>query len=375
MTVISEEKIVGLLKEFGIVGQYIESRPFSNGLINTTACVTMMVEGKEKKYVLQKINTNVFKKPEEVMENIANVTNFIRGKLKAQGEKTSRKVMKFYKTHEGKYYFIDENGDYWRVSKCISKSVAYDVADLGILEETGKAIGDFQCLLEDFPVEELNIIIPHFHNTVNRYEIFEDAIDRDPVGRVARVKKEIEQYRELEEIATELYRAQKRGDIPLRVTHNDTKCNNVLMDEDTGKFLCMIDLDTIMPGLPAFDIGDAIRFGANTANEDESDLSKVRLDFAKFEALIKGFVSTAGRSLTKQEQESLALGALTMTTECGVRFLTDYIDGDNYFKTQYLEHNLDRARCQLTLAQDMYKNLDKMNEIVYKYCQMYAKNY
>ena len=188
------------------------------------------------------------------------------------------------------------------------------------------------------------------------------------MGRVKYVKNEIQEFLALEQIATKMYKMQKQGTLNLRVTHNDTKCNNVLFDEETHKYLCVIDLDTIMPGLVGFDFGDAVRFAANTSTEDETDLDKVQLDFDKFEALTKGFLSRVSNSLTKEEKQTLVLGAITMTVECGLRFLTDYIDGDHYFKTEHLEHNLDRARCQLKLAKDMIKNYNKMQDIVRLHC-------
>ena len=212
---ITEQEIINLMDQFNIIGEYVGHNTFTSGLINTTECVTMLVDGKEKKYVLQKINKNVFKKPEEVMENISNVTNFIRAKLKANGEKTSRKVMKFYKSNTGKYYTIDANGDYWRLSKCITKSKAYDTTnDLKVLEETGKAFGDFQCMLNDYPVENLNIIIPHFHNTLDRYRQLEEAIENNFAGRKDEVQDEINAYLALKEIATKLYKRQKQGILP-----------------------------------------------------------------------------------------------------------------------------------------------------------------
>lgn len=379
MEYITEQKIMDLMKKFNIEGEYMGHRTFTSGLINTTERVIMDNNGEIKQYVLQKINKNVFKKPEEVMENISNVTKFIRRKLKAEGIDASRKVMKFYKADDEKYYTIDENGDYWRLSKYVEKSVAYDTTDdLKVLEETGKAFGDFQCLLADYPVENLNIIIPHFHNTLDRFRQLEEAIANDKVGRAQYVQDEIESYLALKESATKLYKMQKEGILPLRVTHNDTKSNNVLfeIDKKTGEvsYLCAIDLDTIMPGLACYDFGDAVRFAANTCAEDEINTAKVKLDMDKYEALAKGFVATAGKSLTKEEQETLALGAITMTVECGSRFLADYLNGDTYFKTKYAEHNLVRARCQLALADDMIQNYSQMQEIILNYVNQYNKD-
>ena len=244
------------------------------------------------------------------------------------------------------------------------------------MEETGKAFGEFQGMLNDFPVEELNIIIPHFHNTLNRYTQLETAIDNDLAGRRKYVEKDIEAYLSLKTIATKLYAMQQKGILPLRVTHNDTKSNNVLFEVDkrTGKidYLCAIDLDTIMPGLACYDFGDAVRFAANTCAEDEINTDRVKLDMEKYKALVKGFVSTAGKSLTKEEIETLYLGAITMTIECGSRFLADYLNGDTYFKTQYAEHNLVRARCQLALADNMIENVEEMKQIVMRYAKQYG---
>ena len=363
--------IISNLKEkFNIDGNLLDYEIMKSGHINTTLIVRFEIDGKIKEYVFQKINKYVFKNPEDVMENISNVTNFIKDKLKSRGENYSRKVLKFYPSETGKYFSIDDKGDYWRVYKFINKSVSFnETENLEILEETGKAFGEFQQLLEGFPIKQLNIIIPHFHNTVDRYRIFKEVLEINPVGRAKYVKKEIEQFLNLEKVATKMYKMQKKGLLKLRVTHNDTKCNNVLFNEETRKYQCVIDLDTIMPGLIGFDYGDAIRFGANSCSEDETNLDDVYLNFDKFEALTKGFISKVGGVLSQEEKDTLALGAITMTTECGLRFLTDYLGGDKYFKTEYSEHNLDRAKCQLKLAQDMIKNHDKMQAIINLYCK------
>ena len=221
--------------------------------------------------------------------------------------------------------------------------------------------------LADFPVQDLNIVIPHFHNTVLRYETFENSVRRNETGRADGVKDEIQKYLSLKEIATKMYKMQRAGELPLKVTHNDTKCNNVLFDKTTFRHLSVIDLDTVMPGLVGFDFGDAIRFTANTCDEDEKDVSIVKLDMDKFEAFTRGFLSAVGQALSENEKNTLALGAVTMTVECGMRFLTDYLDGDKYFKISREEQNLDRARCQLALAEDMITRIDEMNAVVDKY--------
>ena len=286
-------------------------------------------------------------------------------KLKKENKSTDRKTLSFKSTQNGMPFLVDDYVDYWRFCDFIGGSITFnETNDLSVIEETGKAFGEFQGLLADFPAEKLNITIPHFHNTQNRYNIFKQTLAQNPVGRAEFVLPEIEQYLSLEPVATQMYSMQKKGDLKLKVTHNDTKCNNVLYDGDTKEFLCVIDLDTVMPGLLGFDFGDAIRFIANTSAEDEIDLSKVEVDISKFKAFASGFLNEVGDGISEEERNTLVLGAITMTAECGLRFLTDYIDGDNYFKTEYPEHNLDRARCQLKLAQSMLQKQKEMEDII-----------
>lgn len=359
-----QNTVIDLCNEFGIEGDFVGFKPLDGGHINSTFLVRFEKNGKQRDFVLQKINKNVFTKPAEVMENISHVTNYVKNKIKEKGENPSRRVLQFAKSIKGEYYTIDDDGEYWRLYKFINNSVTFNNPSLKILNESGKAFGDFQNLLSEYPINKLNIIIPHFHNTVNRYKIFDQVLKQDPCDRVKNAEYEIEQYLGLRNTACKMYSMQQNKELNLRVTHNDTKSNNVLFDEASGEYLCVIDLDTVMPGLVGFDFGDAIRFGANRADEDEKDLSKVELDLNKFKVFTEGFLSTAGNSLTENELKTLSLGAITMTTECGLRFLTDYIDGDNYFKTKYPEHNLVRARCQLKLAKDMINKYNQMQQIV-----------
>lgn len=351
-----------ILQNFNINDDIIEISYFSNGLINTTCKLST---DKNEHYVLQKINKNVFKNPEHVMENIANVTHHIKKTLQKNNKNSSRKVLTFLTTIDGKSFYIDENHDYWRLYNYIENSTAYDQPeDLTTIERAGEAFGDFQNYLSNFPAKNLHIIIPHFHNTQNRYELFKEAIKNNLANRFILAEDEVFSYLELEDIATQMYQKQKEGKLSLRVTHNDTKCNNVLFDKTTKKPLCVVDLDTVMPGLIGFDFGDAIRSIANTTNEDETDLSKVKLDLEKYEAFAKGFIKKTANVLTEEELKTLPLGAITMTLECGLRFLTDYLNGDTYFKTCYENHNLDRARCQLKLGLDMIKKYETMQDIV-----------
>ncbi|MBQ7373128.1 MAG: aminoglycoside phosphotransferase family protein [Clostridia bacterium] len=364
-----DKKIEGLCRRFGIEGKYLRYELVVNGHINTTYKVFFWRDNEEKDYILQRINTYVFKNPIEVMNNISSVTEYIRAKIKAGGISAKRFVLHYYKNVEDdNYYIVGNQGGFWRLCRYIDNSITFNETDnLKVIEESGRAFGNFQLHLADYPVKDLHIAIPHFHNTVKRYETFKESIEKNESGRASSVESEISEYLKLEEIATQMYKMQKAKELPLRVTHNDTKCNNVLFDEVTFENLAVIDLDTVMPGLVAFDFGDSIRFTANTCAEDETDLSKVKLDFNKYRAFTKGFIETVGNTLCQKEKDTMALGALTMTVECGMRFLTDYIDGDKYFKTDYSEHNLDRARCQLALAKDMLAHLDEMQKIVEEY--------
>ena len=348
-----KNKIINICSKFGIEGNYKSYEVLTSGHINTTYKVNF----ENKSYILQCINTYVFKNPEEVMENIFKVTSHIKNKFIKENKDYSRYVLN-YKTCNNNPYIYDEDNKFWRCYDYIDNSTTFNKTDnLNIIKEAGKAFGEFQLHLKDFPVKELNIVIPHFHNTVNRYEIFKTAIKNNLSNRKHLVEDLIKEYLSLEEIATRMYTLQKEGKLPLKVTHNDTKSNNVLFDITTNEHLAVIDLDTVMPGLVGFDFGDAIRFIANTSDEDEKDLSKVTLDLNKYNAFYEGFVSSLKDTLSPLELETLPLGAITMTIECGVRFLTDYLDGDKYFKTNYPDHNLVRSRCQLKLGKEMIGKL------------------
>lgn len=366
---VMDKKIEKLCRKFGIEGEYLRYELVTNGHINTTYKVYFFRDEEEKDYILQRLNTYVFKNPIEVMNNISSVTEYIRAKIKAGGISAKRYVLHYYKNvDDGNYYIVGDQGGFWRLCRYIDNSTSFNETDnLKVLEEAGRAFGNFQLHLADYPVKDLHIAIPHFHNTVRRYQTFKESIEKNESGRRNLVEAEIRDYLDLEEISTKMYKMQKAGELPLKVTHNDTKLNNVLFDEKTFENLAVVDLDTVMPGLVAFDFGDAIRFSANTSVEDETDLSKVNFDLVKYESFTKGFIETVGKTLSEKEKETMALGAITMTVECGMRFLTDYLDGDKYFKVEHPEHNLDRARCQLHLAKDMIKHFAEMNEIVKKY--------
>lgn len=363
-----ENVLSGVCEKFGLQGEYKGYERVHNGHINDTFIVYYKRDGEIKDYIVQRLNTYVFKKPKEVMQNITSVTEYVRSKIKETRPTAKRYVLHYQYTANGEGYYIDTDGGFWRCCRYIDDSTTYNETDnLVVIEESGKAFGEFQRQLADYPVSKLYITIPHFHNTVDRYRLFREAIEADAFNRKSEVLPEIEAYLGFEDIATIMYKMQKANELPLRVTHNDTKCNNVLFDGKTHEHLAVIDLDTVMPGLTGFDFGDAIRFIANTCAEDESNVSLVKLDFAKYEAFAKGFISEVKGAITENERKTMALGALTMTVECGMRFLTDYLNGDVYFKTHYQQHNLVRSRCQLALAQNMRENLVKMQEIVDKY--------
>ena len=314
------------------------------------------------------MSCSIFKDPVGLMENVGGVTSWLRKKIIANGGDPERETLTIVKSQENLPYFRDSKGEYWRVYLFIEGATSYDaVKDDNDFYQSAVSFGHFQRLLADYPAETLHETIKDFHNTPDRLEKFKKAVREDICGRTASVQKEINFILEREELTHALYDLQQEGKLPLRVTHNDTKLNNIMIDDETGKGICVIDLDTVMPGLAAHDFGDSVRFGASTAAEDEKDLSKVSCDLHLFEVYAKGFIEGCGGALTDLEIETLPLGAILMTFENGIRFLTDYLEGDHYFKIHREGHNLDRCRTQLTLVKDMQEKLPQMNEIIKKY--------
>ncbi|MBQ3017058.1 MAG: ROK family protein [Clostridia bacterium] len=357
-------------ENFKIEGEVVCSVPYGNGHINDTFLITTRVNGGEKKYVLQRINKNVFKNPDLLMKNFALVTEHLAKKIKATGGDPKRETLNLIKTFEGSDYYESPEGDFWRMLVYVTGSKCYDkVEEPAQFYESAVAFGNFQRLLEDFPAETLHETIPNFHNTPDRFKNLMAEVERDSFGRLSEVMAEVEFARAREEFAGTLEREHAAGRLPLRVTHNDTKLNNILFDEQTDKPVCVVDLDTIMPGYSVNDFGDSIRFGASTAAEDERDLSLVNFDIGLYELYVKGFIEGTGNCLTEGELRMLPVGAIMMTLECGIRFLTDYLAGDTYFKTSRPKQNLDRCKTQFKLVSDMEANLDKMHEIVNKYAQ------
>lgn len=361
------DNIQQVINTFEFKGKAVDCQAFGNGHINNTYIVTTEISaGERQQYVLQKVNHNVFKDIDRLMQNVFSVTSFLRQKIKEVGGDPERETLHFIKTKDGHQYYTAPDGDYFRAYVFVKDSTSYDaVENAALFQKSGEAFGRFQHLLADFPAETLFETIPNFHNTLWRYENeFLPAVDADIAGRAAAVQAEIQFVKDRKADTHRLSDLAAAGVLPLRVTHNDTKLNNVLFDAAAGEAICVIDLDTVMPGLAHYDFGDSIRFGANTAAEDEADLAKVALDLDYFGAYAKGFLSQAGDSLTQAEIDQLAFSAKLMTFECGMRFLTDYLNGDTYFKTAYPEHNLVRARNQFALVADMERKMDQMESMI-----------
>lgn len=360
---VNNETIIRVCHAFGIDGRLKETKILTDGHINTTVCAVFEESEGDKKYLVQKINTHVFKDPDALMQNIVNVTHFLRKKIRAAGGDPERETLHFLKTANGGLYFKDETGC-WRIYRFIDDSYTYNMIDsVEVFRNAGESFGNFQKLLNDYPSETLKETIPDFHNTPKRVENLEISAKADVCSRRDSVQKEIDFALARKDKAGLALELCESGEIPLRVTHNDTKLNNILFDAKSHKGICVIDLDTIMPGLSLYDFGDAIRFGAKTADEDEPDLSKVSISLELYEAYVRGYLSNCAAALTKAEVDTLAYSAFLMTYECGVRFLTDYLDGDVYFKIAYPEHNLVRARNQFKMVEEIEKNLDEMNQI------------
>lgn len=360
--------IENAIAQFAMEGTLKEKRPYGNGHINDTFLLTYeTTSGGEKHYILQRMNHNIFKNPKQLMENMVHVTEYLRKIITANGGDPDRETLNTVTTLNGGYFYEDDSNNFWRVLLFIENTLCLEqVESKKDFYDSAVAFGNFQRLLSDFPAQTLYETIPNFHNTPSRFLDFKAAVDRDKLGRAKLAEAEIAFALEREKDTAVLTNLLKEGKLPLRVTHNDTKLNNILFDADTKKALCIIDLDTVMPGLSHYDFGDSIRFGASTGAEDEKDLSKVELDLSLFEAFTMGYLEGCAGSLTDLEIEMLPMGAKLMTYECGIRFLADFLDGDVYFKIHRDGHNLDRARTQFKLVADMEKKWGEMAAIVEK---------
>lgn len=296
------------------------------------------------------------------------VTSYLKKIIVEQGGDPDRETLNVIPTADGKAYYLDSEGEYWRAYKFITDAVCLEkVEKPEDFYESAVSFGNFQRLLADYPAETLHETIVDFHNTKKRFATFKKAVEEDIMGRAASVQEEIKFVLDREDVANCFTDMLEKGELPLRVTHNDTKLNNIMMDNKTGKGICVIDLDTVMPGLAMNDFGDSIRFGASTGAEDEKDLDKIWCDMELFDIYAKGFMEGCAGKLTQKEVELMPMGAKVMTYECGMRFLTDYLQGDTYFKIHRPEHNLDRCRTQFKLVADMEAKWDTMNEIIKKY--------
>ncbi len=361
--------VAEVASHFQFEGRLLDLRPYGNGHINDTFLLFYEIGAMGvMRVILQKMNRNVFPKPAELMENIVGVTNFLKKKIRANGGDSYRETLTVIPAKDGKSYYEDEEGGFWRSLVYITDTSCYDAAESKeIFYESAYTFGNFQSLLADYPADTLHETIVDFHNTKVRFANFKKAVEEDVMGRAKDVEEEIRFVLDREVDANLFTELLEKGELPLRVTHNDTKINNILVDSHTHKGICVIDLDTVMPGLAMNDFGDSIRSGASTGAEDEKDLSKISCDMELFDIYAKGFIKGCGGKLTSREIELLPMGAKIMTYECGLRFLMDYLQGDVYFKIHRPEHNLDRARTQFKLVADMEAKWDIMAEIVKKY--------
>ena len=360
------ETLRSILENFDFDGEFVSVKEFGSGHINKTYIAKYSTSDSEQKYVVQRVNGAVFKNIEELMQNVFAVTSYLREVIAESGGNPDRETLHYIKTKTGENYYKCSDGSFYRAYIFVKDSVSYDTADTAeLFGRSGEAFGKFQKMLGGFDSSKLHVTIPNFHNTIWRYENeFLPALEADKAGRAGTCLEEIQFIKERKDEMSRIETLVNNGEIPLRVTHNDTKLNNVMFDENTDECVCVIDLDTVMPGVALFDFADAIRFGANTAVEDEPDTSKVSLDLDYFKAYAKGFLSQCGSTLNECEKDNLAFAAKLITLELGMRFLTDYLNGDEYFKTDYPEHNLIRARSQLALVKDMENKMDKMNNII-----------
>jgi hypothetical protein len=346
-------------RKFRLKGALHSYDAITVGIINATYKVTYKEEdGSFTDYLFQRVNTNVFKNPVEIMKNIEQVTDYIRKKYPHQ------QTLHYFHTDQGLNYYITAEDAFWRIVNYIDAITFNSSEDLDVIQATGKAFGEFQTRLSDFDGSVLYETIPDFHNTKKRLDTLFAHVEEDPFGRVSQVKKELEYIASVREKAGELSVQFAKGEIPVRVTHNDTKCNNVLFDKVTKEPIVVIDLDTIMPGMSMYDFADAVRSIANTAVEDESDMTKISFDTAKFRAFAKGFIGATKNALEPMELNALVKATFSITVELAARFLDDYLTGDTYFRCDYPEHNLNRVRCQLQLARDIEGKWDELTRII-----------
>ncbi len=358
------EHILEIASHFDIAEPIMRVSEITTGHINRTY---HLETDAVRSYILQKVNTTIFRDSAGLMRNIHGVTSHLQKKLTSRGCNADREALQLIPTKTGDVY-LTFGDEVWRLYLTIEGAHTYDRATSNeMFCEVGRAFGAFQRELADFDASVLSETIPAFHDTVQRYTHFDAAVAKDVASRRAEVEEEIRFFLDRRHHAGFIVDGIRDGKFPLRVTHNDTKLNNIMIDDQTGKAICVLDLDTVMPGSVLADFGDAIRFGASTAAEDETDLGQVWMDLEKFSAFAKGFIGSLEGALTETEVRALPMGAYMMTLECGLRFLTDYLNGDTYFRTHYEKHNLDRARNQMKLVADMEEKMTAMQAIVDAY--------
>ena len=352
------DKLLEVSRLFRIEYEYLGYETIQMGNVNRTYKVNFLLpDGTPKSFLVQNVNTYAFRNPIGLMDNIDQVTEHIRAK------KPGQLALHFHHTADRKTYVVD-GSNFWRMTNYVPSVTFNAVTDLAILRNAGKAFGEFQMDLADFDINKLIETIPGFHNTRQRYEKFIQSVRENKAGRAEEVREEIDFLLSVQDKACRLTDLQMAGELPLRVTHNDTKINNVLFHPETSDAMIVIDLDTVMPGLMGHDFGDAIRFAANYVEEDCKDYDKVGVNLEVFRAFAEGFLSMTAKTMTDKEVETLALSCFVLTAELATRFLADYLDGDLYFNTKYPGHNLVRTRCQIALAKDMLKKMDEMEKIV-----------
>ncbi len=352
------QKLLEVSRLFRIEYEYLGYETIQMGNVNRTYKVNFMLpEGKPKSFLVQNVNTYAFRNPVGLMENIDKVTEHIRDK------KPGQLALHFHHTEDRKTY-VSDGANFWRMTNYVPSVTYNSVQDLEVVRNAGKAFGEFQMDLSDFDICELTETIPNFHNTRSRYEKLMQSVQENKAGRLEEVREEIDFLLSVQDLACKLTDLQQEGQLPLRVTHNDTKINNVLFNPENNEAMIVIDLDTVMPGLMGHDFGDAIRFAANFVEEDCREYDKVGVNLDVFRAFAEGFLSKTAKTMTEMEVETLALSSFVLTAELATRFLADYLDGDLYFNIKYPDHNLVRTRCQIALAKDMLKKMDEMDRVV-----------
>jgi len=365
---LKQRELRAICEKFIMYGDFMVGVPFGTGHINDTYQVTCDQGGVRVHYTLQRINTNVFANPHKVMENVDRVTTHLLNKFRSTNRTLKRRTLRLLRTYTNVPYVFSDNGDCYRCYVFVENARSYDVLENEKMAySVARAFGEFQCDLTDLPGERLHETIPNFHHTPRRLEALRRAVEQDAFDRLKTAEREVEFALSREDEAATLVKLNQSGDIPERITHNDTKVNNLLIDDFTGEGVCVLDLDTVMPGLVLYDFGDMLRTGASTAEEDEVNLDKVEMSFSMYQALLRGYLSSASGFLTEAERENLPFAGKLITYENGVRFLTDYLSGDTYFKTKRPTHNLERARNQFKLVTSIESQIDDMKKCLNEY--------